>query len=355
MPEQLRNSGNVRDELNIINGKVTIIRRIGNDGSILAKEVIEEYADVNLETFDKDTYIYIREYSNVEYFCRYVIKNDYLDTFATQQELQNATVELNSLIEQKQAEITLLVSRKVGKDEVISSINISPEEIKILANKLEISAEDVFNIIAGNIINLTSQNIRIESSSLVIDEDGNMIFKAPGLNVFRVINPDLPNRSIYINDQYIGINSDETDNAVMIGITNYNEGIIKLLGNGGTTLKASGITTPVVNQTSLLNTKKNISKAQIPALETILNSDIYKYNLKIEEDTDKKHFGLIIDKNYKTPKEIISKEGNSIDMYSMSSISWKAIQELDQKIEKLLNILKKIPILGRIIAKRWKI
>ena len=74
----------------------------------------------------------------------------------------------------------------------------------------------------------------------------------------------------------------------------------------------------------------------------------------MEEDTDKKHFGLIIDKNYKTPKEIISTEGNSIDMYSMSSISWKAIQELDQKLEKLLNILKKIPILGKIIAKRWK-
>ena len=329
--------------------------RTNGELCILDKEVVEEYADVNIETFDNDTYIYIREYPNVEFFCRYVIKNDYLDTFATQQELQNATVELNSLIEQKQAEITLLVSRKVGKDEVISSINISPEEIKILANKLEVSAEDVFNIIAGNIINLTSQNIRIESSSLVIDEDGNMIFKAPGLNVFRVINPDFPNRSIYINDQYIGINSDGTSNAVMIGITNYNEGIIKLIGNGGTTLRASGITTPVVNQTSLLNTKKNISKAQIPALETILNSDIYKYNLKIEEDTDKKHFGLIIDKNYKTPKEIISKEGNSIDMYSMSSISWKAIQELDQKIEKLLNILKKIPILGRIIAKRWKI
>jgi len=229
-------------------------------------------------------------------------------------------------------------------------------EVKIneLMSALELSGEDVLNIIAGNIINLTSQNIRIESSSLVIDEDGNMIFKAPGLNVFRVINPQYPSRSIYINDQYIGINSDETDNAVRIGITNYNEGIIFLSGNGGTTLRASGITTPVVNQTSLLNTKKNISKAQISALETILNSDIYKYNLKIEEDTDKKHFGLIIDKNYKTPKEIISTEGNSIDMYSMSSISWKAIQELDQKLEKLLNILKKIPILGKIIAKRWK-
>jgi len=328
--------------------------RTNGELCILDKEVVEEYADVNLETFDKDTYIYIREYPNVEYFCRYVIDNNYLDTFATQQELQDATVELNSLIEQKQAEITLLVSRKVGKDEVISSINMTPEKIKILASKLEISAEDVLNIIAGNIINLTSQNIRIESSSLVIDEDGNMIFKAPGLNVFRVINPQYPSRSIYINDQYIGINSDETDNAVRIGITNYNEGIIFLSGNGGTTLRASGITTPVVNQTSLLNTKKNISKAQISALETILNSDIYKYNLKIEEDTDKKHFGLIIDKNYKTPKEIISTEGNSIDMYSMSSISWKAIQELDQKIEKLLNILKKIPILGKIIAKRWK-
>ena len=97
--------------------------------------------------------------------------------------------------------------------------------------------------------------------------------------------------------------------------------------------------------------KENIQLFRKNALELINNSNIYQYNYK--NMNDKKTIGLVIGKGYKTPEEVIS-DGKGINSYSMNSVSWKAIQELDQKIEKLLNILKKIPILGKIIAKRWK-
>lgn len=357
MPEPLRNNGNIRDELNIINGKVTIIRRIGNDGSILANEVIEEYDDINLETFDKDTYIYIREYPNVEYFCRYVIDNDYLDTFATQQELQEATVELNSLIEQKQAEITLLVSRKVGKDEVISSINMTPEKIKILARLLELEGYTTIN------------------GGFKIDEKGNMeavdgIFNGgefylysednyPSITVSKKLKKyEDPYSSIYPDSivvsagngkgTTIGMSAGETDNAQLY-----------VLGTGGGTwvhhdkINCMGdIHAYAYKYDSKVELKENIRKIEIDALKLINETDIYEFDYK--GNLRNKTIGLIIGEGYRTPKEVIS-EGNSINSYSMNSISWKAIQELDQKVEKLLNILKKIPILGRIITKRWKI
>ena len=45
------------------------------------------------------------------------------------------------------------------------------------------------------------------------------------------------------------------------------------------------------------------------ATDIINNSDIYEYNLKSDADEDKKLIGFIIGENYKTPIEVISKEG----------------------------------------------
>ena len=52
--------------------------------------------------------------------------------------------------------------------------------------------------------------------------------------------------------------------------------------------------------------------------------------------------GFIIGENYKTPNEVISKEGQAIGIYSMAGILWKAIQEQQQEIEDLKNKLKEV-------------
>ena len=80
MKEPLRNIGQVRDELNIINNKVTVIRRISNDLQVLEQEIIEELGEIKIPTYKDNTYIYIREYPTLEYFGRYIIDNDYLET-----------------------------------------------------------------------------------------------------------------------------------------------------------------------------------------------------------------------------------------------------------------------------------
>ena len=113
-------------------------------------------------------------------------------------------------------------------------------------------------------------------------------------------------------------------------------------GNQNTTIDPSEIRTPKLTQTSLESIKKNIEKFNKNAIEIIRNSDIYEYNLKSDKDTDKKMIGFVIGENYKTPNEVISKEGQAIEIYSMAGILWKAMQEQQKRIENLENKLKEV-------------
>ena len=88
--------------------------------------------------------------------------------------------------------------------------------------------------------------------------------------------------------------------------------------------------------------KKNITVFNENAVDLIKNSDLYKFNYKMEKDTDKQHIGFIIGDGYKTPLQIISNDGNAIDSYSMSSILWKAIQEQQEQIEELKEEINKL-------------
>ena len=131
LSEPLRSLNDVYDELNIVNGKTTVTRRIGVDENLnlyeLDNEIVENLQDISLKTFENDTYIYVKEYEGLEYSSKYIIKSDYSNTFATQNGLQNAIVEMNSSITQTAEEINLEVSKKVGTDEVISTINQSAD------------------------------------------------------------------------------------------------------------------------------------------------------------------------------------------------------------------------------------
>lgn len=106
-------------------------------------------------------------------------------------------------------------------------------------------------------------------------------------------------------------------------------------GSNETEVSASGITTPHLTQTSLENIKKNISKFTKSATDIIDNSDIYEYNLKSDKDEDKKLIGFVIGDNYKTPDEVIDKNGQAVSLYSAIGILWKAVQELSARVEQL--------------------
>ena len=96
------------------------------------------------------------------------------------------------------------------------------------------------------------------------------------------------------------------------------------------------------NNNSKEEIKKNIELFDKDVLDILKNSNIYKFNYKIEKDTDKKHIGFIIGKNYKTPNEVISQNGESIDTYSMSSILWKIAQKQQEEIEQLQKEIKEM-------------
>ena len=102
------------------------------------------------------------------------------------------------------------------------------------------------------------------------------------------------------------------------------------------------IITPYLTQTSLAKNKKNFEKLQDNALNILKTIDIYKYNLKNEKDTDKKHIGFVIGDNYNYSKEVTSLDNQGVDNYSFTSLCCKAIQELSTKVEELENKIKEM-------------
>ena len=351
--KKLRSLGNVRDELDIINNKVTIIRRIGlNDSGqeyVLQTQQTEELGELKLPTLKDNTYIYVREYPNLEYFCRYITDNEYIKKFATQEGLKEATVDLNTKIEQSNKEIILLARQKVGKDEIIASINLTPEKAKILAKLIElegiVTANQNFKILLDGSMEATNGKftggkIQLENGS---SSNPTFLIGTGSTQSF------LTNEGFYANSDTVGKAYIFVDG---------NEGAISILGNSGQTfIRPNKVSTTgemwatAYNYQSQAKLKENIVKFKREALYMIKNSDIYEFNYK--NNSKEKTIGLVIGDGYNTPQEIISNK-KGINSYSMVSISWKAIQELDQKIEKMINILKKIPIFGRIFTKRWK-
>ena len=116
----LRQNGTTKDEYVLKDGKAQVIRRINKDGTIKAIEEIEDLGEFFIELKDVENVIEIKNYS-AEIEAKYAIQNDYTDIYATK-------VEMSSSIKQTSDEINLEVRKKVGKDEVISSINLSTEE-----------------------------------------------------------------------------------------------------------------------------------------------------------------------------------------------------------------------------------
>ena len=81
--------------------------------------------------------------------------------------------------------------------------------------------------------------------------------------------------------------------------------------------------------------KKNFEKFD-GALEEIKNIDIYKYNLKSEEDNCKKHLGFVIGDEFNYSKLVTNSEDKGVDNYSFTSLCLQAIKEQQEEID-LLN------------------
>ena len=84
--------------------------------------------------------------------------------------------------------------------------------------------------------------------------------------------------------------------------------------------------------------KENIVAYSKNAVQEIMNSDVYYYDLKDKGRSDwqeGRHIGFIIGDGYNVSPDILDGGGSSIDMYSALAIAYKAIQEQQVEIEEL--------------------
>ncbi len=148
----------------------------------------------------------------------------------------------------------------------------------------------------------------------------------------------------YISELGVKQLSSKNDNYKLL-VNSYQVSLTDDENSNITNVTADGITTPIVTQTSLAEQKKNFEKFE-NALPILNDIDIYKYNLKFEEDNHKKHIGFVIGEDYKYSSEItaVNKDGKEIgvDNYSMTSLCLQAIKELSNKVETLEKRIKEM-------------
>lgn len=268
-----------------------------------------------------------------------------------------------SLLQQTDSSISSAVATKVGNNEIISKINQSPEAVTINANKISLE---------GKNINLTSDNMSISSTNFSVDKNGNV--NASNANISGTINSSNVNitggninipaqnyangikcsygsdntymysRGIYVSSDlpYIYLANLSGNNVTSFGS---GAGMFKLSSSNYTNINGGTITANSYNYISKESKKKNIKKYNKKAIKIVKNSDIYEYHYKSENNTDKKHIGFVIGDlggKYRTPDEVISKDGNGINSYSTLSILWKAVQEQQKEIEELKQEILKL-------------
>lgn len=226
----------------------------------------------------------------------------------------------------------------------------------------------------GKEINLTADNTIIKSNNLNIDKYGNIKLKSSdGSSTPSTSFEIQPISGYVILKEYfnkIDMYNESADTGAYIGVGNAlgGNGVSASIGTKSNSYSATltadedfGSSLSIgqnggnwsyvypdymrsneFRNSSLEEIKKNINLYKNSCLNIIHNSSIYEYNLKIEKDNDKKHIGFIIGEKYKTPNEVITKSNDSIDIYSMISICWKAIQEQQEIIEQLQEKIKEL-------------
>ena len=117
------------------NNRCYVIHRVGvnSDGTtyILDSVTEEDFTYPNIPLTEGDYQISLEGHETAYIYARLMAQSIYTDQFVTQ-------VEYKAQVNVTSKEISTLVTSKVGKTEVISSINQSAEAVKVKANKIEI-------------------------------------------------------------------------------------------------------------------------------------------------------------------------------------------------------------------------
>ncbi len=164
-------------------GTIEIVRKIGVNESgdlyLLDKEIVYTLdKKLILPTKNNGLYYFIEEIPNLEYKVKYIVNNEYSNTYITKYESESAiNIAKNS--------IEMYVNEKTDTDELISKINMKPGQIDMTGL---VTANENFKILQDGSIEAKngsfSGNIYLDDGNKVIGGDGmlsNMQFFASGM------------------------------------------------------------------------------------------------------------------------------------------------------------------------------
>lgn len=158
--EELRQKDDVRDEIFLINNELKITRRIGvnTDGTTYVRSIPEttKIKDLIIETTRGNLIIEILNYT-ASLKAKYVIINEYTNTFAT-------TVEMKAAIELMYNKISLDVSHKVDNNEIFARMNMY---IRGLGDQTDIPDD-----IPRSVIEFFSNSFSWDSDNSSLSPDG---------------------------------------------------------------------------------------------------------------------------------------------------------------------------------------
>lgn len=369
---------------------------------LLNEEIREELPTIKIELQDGYNKIYMESFPSLNYTLQYIKKNSYSDMFATKVEM-NASINLtneniNLGLEKKTDKEHLIaqINMSTEKNEDGSLIqiesdklniknkkfNLLSDEIEIESPNFSVSKEGKISAVSGKIggFNLDDVSFHVhikDDYTYTLDDAERILEIANGSTAtdeekikYDINDDGIIDRIDYLNvlRKIYGYSETEGDFYILSNNPKY---IIKAIGNGTkanytkigfssihtsdfygcksyftslddstsqTTINGGQINCVAVTQTSLEDYKKNIEPFN-SAIEEVMRTDIYKYNLKSEPDENKKHLGFVIGKNYNYSNLITSvdEDGKEIgvDNYSMTSLCLQAIKEQQKIIEQL--------------------
>lgn len=162
------------------NQRCYVIHRVGvnADGTtyVLDNATEENFTYPSIPLAEGDYQISLEGHETAYIYARLMAQNIYTDQFVTQ-------VEYKAQVNVTSKEISTLVSSKVGKTEVISSINQSAEAVKVKANKIEI--DGVLTAINNN-TTTTINGDKITTGSVTADKVSSDVITTNNFNAQKI-------------------------------------------------------------------------------------------------------------------------------------------------------------------------
>lgn len=292
--EVLRKNGSVYDEYVLESGQAQVIRRINSNGTVKTTPTTQNLGEFSIVLEEGTNTITIKNYS-ADMYVKYAIKSAYTDIFATQ-------VQMNSSITQTAEEINLEVSKKVDSNEVISKINQSAEAVGINANKINLSANDVLNLLSGNTINLSGKSIKIASNNFSVDENGkmscsnanitggnfNVAATSTNTDTLRITNKNNTNEYMYASPGMIQLKTSQGRSFMTVKSGSSDHSYL-ILENGDTaiTITEEGIICPNIYNNLTTSNIPNMQIGSNGQIRRSTNTSTRKHKTEIKNLTDK--------------------------------------------------------------------